>query len=178
MNTSRIAALTELARLLRVLKGMPLMRLLFGLCLSMVALPASAQQYRSLAWSTIENRRGASVDFPEGLFTKEASTDKNKMAFSTEDGRGRFELFSIANTRRESPAQFARRADSGRDRLDYKRISGNFIAVSTIQNSRIPYRRCNFNGGMIHCVDLRYPAAEKRAWDDTVTRVSLSLRPL
>jgi hypothetical protein len=30
---------------------------------------------------------------------------------------------------------------------------------------------------MIHCVDLRYPRGEKRAWDRIVTRISLSLRP-
>jgi hypothetical protein len=30
---------------------------------------------------------------------------------------------------------------------------------------------------MIHCIDLRYPAAQERSWDSTVTRISLSLRP-
>jgi hypothetical protein len=31
---------------------------------------------------------------------------------------------------------------------------------------------------MIHCIDLRYPVGQKRAWDGVVTRISLSLRPL
>ena len=100
------------------------------------------------------------------------------IAFTTRDGHSRFELFSLPNTRGESPAQFARRADNKRDKLDYKRVTRNFIAASTIQNGRVLYRRCNFSRGMIHCIDLRYPAAEERAWDNTVTRISLSLRPL
>jgi hypothetical protein len=32
--------------------------------------------------------------------------------------------------------------------------------------------------GAIHCLDLVYPQAEKRAWDGVVTRISRSLRPL
>jgi hypothetical protein len=42
----------------------------------------------------------------------------------------------------------------------------------------IYYSRCNFGGAAIHCFDLAYPQAEKRAWDAIVTRISLSLRPL
>jgi hypothetical protein len=32
--------------------------------------------------------------------------------------------------------------------------------------------------GAIHCIDLVYPQAQRRAWDDVVTRISRSLRPL
>ena len=157
---------------------MRVMRILLPLCLTAVACGANAQPSGDLGWSTLENRSGASVDFPGGLFTKEVSADAGKMlAFTTADGRSRFELFTIPNSRRESPAQFARRADNRRDKLDYKRVTRNFIAASTIQNGRVLYRRCNFSRGMIHCIDLRYPAAEERAWDNTVTRISLSLRP-
>jgi hypothetical protein len=158
-------------------RAMPLLRLFLMLLLVTDILPASAQPFRDLGWSELANRRGATVDFPGGLFMREVSGDDRRLAFSTADGASRFELFSIENGRRESPAQFARRTDKGRERLDYKRVTGNFIAASTIQHGRILYRRCNFNRGMIHCVDVRYPAAEKRAWDDVVTRISLSLRP-
>jgi len=151
---------------------------LVALCLTAIGWAATAQPVDNLGWSNLKNHHGASVDFPGGLFTKRASADAGKMiAFTTEDGLSRFELFSLPNTRRESPAQFARRADSGRERLDYKRITGNFIAASTIKSKRVLYRRCNFSGGMIHCIDLRYPAAQERTWDTTVTRISLSLRP-
>jgi len=153
------------------------MRIFLAVCLTAIAFPASAQLTRDLGWSSLENRYGASVDFPGGLFTKEVSDVGPMKAFTTADGRSRFELFSIPNSRHESPAQFARRADNRREKLDYKRITRSFIAASTIQNGRVLYRRCNFSRGMIHCIDVRYPAVEERAWDQTVTRISLSLRP-
>ena len=148
---------------------MSLLRMFLALSLVAIVLPANAQPTGELGWSTLENRHGASVDFPGGLFTREVSTDSGKLiAFTTADGRSRFELFSIPNTRGELPAQFARRADSRREKLDYKRITRNFIAASTIKNGRVLYRRCNFSRGLIHCIDVRYPAAEERAWDNTV----------
>src|SRR5690242_14598867 len=157
--------------------GWMLPRVLTILCFVTIAFPGSAQPSGDLGWSSLANRRGASVDFPGGLFTKQVAADDRLTAFTTEDGRSRFELFSIPNSLHESPIQFARRAANRRERLDYKRITGNFIAASTIQNGRVLYRRCNFSRGMIHCIDLRYPASEERAWDTTVTRISLSLRP-
>ena len=124
------------------------MRFLLAVCFTTVAWPVGAQPTGDLGWSTLVNRRGASVDFPGALFTKEVEADPDKlMAFSTVVGRSRFELFSIPNTRSESPAQFARRADSGRDSLHYKRIAGNFIAASMIRSGRTLYRRCNLVGG-------------------------------
>ena len=159
------------------LTGMPLKRVLLALFLSTIGLPVGAQPSGELGWSVLQNRRGASVDFPGTLFTKEVSADDRLLAFTTEDGRSRFELFSIPNRHGESPAQFVRRQGNRSDRLDYKRVAANFIAASTIQNGRVLYRRCNFSRGMIHCIDLRYPADEERAWDNAVTRISLSLRP-
>jgi hypothetical protein len=156
---------------------MPRLVLLLGLFISTIGLPAGAQPSRDLGWSELANRRGATVDFPGGLFTRQVAADPGRISFSTADGVSRFELFSIENIRHETPAQFVRRADNGRERLDYKRITRNFIAASTIRNGRTLYRRCNFSRGMIHCVDVRYPAVEERAWDDIVTRISLSLRP-
>jgi hypothetical protein len=152
-------------------------QVLFALCVLIVAGPVNAQPSGDLGWSVLANRRGASVDFPGALLTKQVSADDRRIAFTTADGQSQFELFSIPNSRGESPALFARRAAKKGESLDYKRVTKNFIAASTIQNGRVLYRRCNFSGGMIHCIDLRYPASEERAWDNPVTRISLSLRP-
>ena len=40
---------------------------------------------------------------------------------------------------------------------------------------KVWYDRCNFSRGLVHCVLINYPAREERAWDDIVTRISLSL---
>jgi hypothetical protein len=159
------------------LKDMSLFPRLLVVWVTLVALPVSAQPSDELGWSRIKTREGASVDFPGFLFTKQVSTDEQTIRYTTADGRGIFSLFSIPNTRHESPAQFVRHADKGADKFDYKRVTSKFLAASTIRNSQVIYRRCNFAGDMIHCVDMRYPYAETRAWDAAVTRVSLSLRP-
>jgi hypothetical protein len=73
--------------------------------------------------------------------------------------------------------QFARRALRSGLRAGH----ATFFAISSTQQGLIFYSRCNFStdaGGAIHCLDLVYPQAEKRAWDDVVTRISRSLRPL
>jgi hypothetical protein len=158
--------------------GMPPMRAILVLCLSVIALPGAAQPAASGRWVTLTNEAGARVEYPPALFRDERSSASNRQSFTTEDGRGRFEFFSIPNTHRETPGQFVRRAERKGERLTYNRVTGKFVAASTIREGRILYRRCNFNGDMIHCIDLRYPAGQKRAWDGVVTRISLSLRPL
>jgi hypothetical protein len=65
--------------------------------------------------------------------------------------------------------------------LQYQRITRSFFAISMEREGTILYSRCNFSRSVrraIHCFDLVYPQAEKRAWDPVVTRISLSLRPL
>ena len=98
---------------------------------------------------------------------------------ATPEGRARLHVFTVRNERGESPAQFlARVFPRDRGRLTYERVARGFFAVSQpAEGARILYRRCNFAGALIHCVDLQYPLAEKRAWDGIVTRISLSLRP-
>ena len=87
-------------------------------------------------------------------------------------------MFTLANERHASPAEFVRRAVADkRERLSYKRVANRFLVFSAAEGDLILYRRCNFAGGAIHCLDVRYPRAEKRAWDGPVTRMSLTLAP-
>jgi hypothetical protein len=57
----------------------------------------------------------------------------------------------------------------------YKRVTPNFFIVSSIRNDRIWYDRCNRSAGFMNCVMINYPVAEKRRWDDVVTRISHTL---
>jgi hypothetical protein len=60
-------------------------------------------------------------------------------------------------------------------------VTRSFFAISAVYEGVIYYSRCNFSRrseDTIHCFDLKYPASEKRAWDDIVTRISRSLEPL
>ena len=104
-------------------------------------------------------------------------TPKGRM-LKTPDGRAHLHVFSVRNERGERPAQFlARVFPRDRTRLSYDRVARNFFAVSQPSAALILYRRCNFVRADIHCVDLQYPRADKRAFDGIVTRISLSLRP-
>ena len=54
-------------------------------------------------------------------------------------------------------------------------VTPRFFAVSSYKGDKVWYDRCNFSRGLVHCVLINYPAREERAWDDIVTRISLSL---
>lgn len=131
-------------------------------------------------WTTYRSDSGTTVPFPANLFTVRAGegTPRGEV-FTSSDGRARLHIFTIANERSESPAQFIRRVIvDDRRKLTYERVTRDFFVFSAPEDDHILYRRCNFaRDRMIHCVDLRYPRGEKRAFDGIVTRMSLSLRP-
>ena len=130
-------------------------------------------------WTTFQDERGTAVRYPRGIFAVESRDDSSGRVFTTVDGRARLQIQALRNERNESPARYLKRVFTrNRERLSYDRVADNFFAVSVAHEGRILYRRCNFpDTGRIHCIELQYPRGEKRAWDDVVTRISLSLRP-
>ena len=162
----------------RALTGMlrPSLRLLLLPLIGFAPLPALAQP--GGGWGTLQHD-GAMVQVPRDVFPNDAGAGSPPgRLLATPDGRAKLHLFTIRNDRGENPAQFLRRVfPRDRGRLSYDRVTHNFFAVSQPSRERILYRRCNFVGAVIHCVDLQYPRGEKRAWDRIVTRASLSLRP-
>lgn len=63
-----------------------------------------------------------------------------------------------------------------RQDVQYKRVTPRFFAVSSYKGDKVWYDRCNFSAQLVHCVLINYPAEEEHAWDDVVTRISLSLK--
>jgi hypothetical protein len=130
-------------------------------------------------WATFADGRGTSVDYPREIFSQPTGEGQPPgPTLGSPDGRARLHVFTLANEQRASPAAFIRRAvaDTG-EHLSYKRVSNRFFVFSDARDDLILYRRCNFVAAAIHCVDIRYPRGEKRAWDARVTRMSFSLRP-
>jgi hypothetical protein len=142
--------------------------------LSMASVAAASDR----AWTNFANDLGTSVQYPRYVFQVGKGNGRERL-FTTADGRAQLRIYAIRNERGESPTRYLKRMFvKGRDRLTYDRVASNFFAISAPDRGRVLYRRCNFsNAGIIHCIDLRYPAREKRAWDAVVTRISLSLRP-
>lgn len=147
----------------------------FGLVLATLAgSTATAQPTRWTHYSIPET--GASVDFPSGIFTEQAGKpDGFGQRFKTADGRANMTIQSALNVDHDSPASFLAKKNPP-SRIQYKRVTSRFFAVSSYKGNDVWYDRCNFGGRYVHCVLINYPAAEEHDWDGIVTRISLSLK--
>jgi hypothetical protein len=152
--------------------------LLAASCLAMTSCPAHAQR----SWVEYRDGRGTRVEYPQDIFSIQAGAEGGGQVLTTRDGRARLHMFSMENPKALAPREFMRsHFPASRSTLTYDRVARNFFAVSTRREGMIVYLRCNFSsarGGTLHCVDIRYPQDEKRAWDAIVTRISRSVRPL
>jgi len=148
----------------------------FSAAIAAVCLLCSAAQAE---WASFSDSRGTSVQYPREVFSVAAgSGEPPGPMLQSADGRARLHVFTLDNERRASPAAFiARAVTDQRQRLSYRRVTNRFFVFSAAEGGLILYRRCNFVRAAIHCFDVRYPRAEKRAWDGPVTRMSFSLSP-
>jgi hypothetical protein len=132
-------------------------------------------------WRPYRDRElGVSLDFPAHLFPAAPVQDKRRTVFASPDGRARISVFALPNEASETPRRYLRRiANFDGANFSYIRTTAGFFVASGTSGGMIFYRRCNFSQSAdrrIGCVQLDYPQREKRAWDDTVSRVSRSLR--
>jgi hypothetical protein len=121
-------------------------------------------------------KTGAAVEIPMAVFSEDAGLPESGLGrrFYTRDRRADLTVQSIPNPANDSPAAFLEKQRPPSD-VVYKRVTPNFFVVSSFRNGRIFYDRCNRSGDYMNCVLLNYPAAEKQAWDEIVTRISYSL---
>ena len=119
---------------------------------------------------------GLSVDLPVSIFTEDGGPPEGTegRTFFTRDHRADLTVKSVPNPENDSPAAFLAKMQPPSD-IQYKRVTQNFFAVSSIRNGRTWYNRCNRARGFMNCILMNYPAAEDRQWDAIVTRISLSL---
>jgi len=137
---------------------------------------ASAAPAQADNWTTYRiPESGTSVEIPTSVFTEQTGKpDGYGQQFRTSDGAADLTVQAVPRQQGTSPAAFlaAKQPPSG---IVYKRIATDFFVVSSIKRDKIWYDRCNFTSRYVHCVLINYPAAEKRRWDDVVTRISHSL---
>lgn len=152
---------------------MKAMMMALALALTASTSTVSAQPVR---WTRyIIPQTGTSVDFPSSIFTEEGGRpDGYGQRFRTADGRAQLTIEAAPNVANDSPAAFLskRHPPSG---IQYKRVTPRFFAISSYKGDKVWYDRCNFSERLVHCVLINYPAEEEHAWDDVVTRMSLSL---
>jgi len=140
---------------------------------------------RDVKWTVfVELKYGTRLDVPSAVFaTPDGPTDRGVgRQFKTPDGRASLAVYSQSNDARDTPASYLRKnLQSSRAALDYQRVTPEFFAIAAVMRGSIYYSRCNFSHSAaraIHCFDLKYPVQERQSWDDIVTRMSRSLRPL
>jgi hypothetical protein len=131
-----------------------------------------------LEWSVLTDAFGTRVDYPAGIFKPPRGSGR---VLESADGEARLMVYVEENEAHLTPASFVRtNLTTPTSQIDYRRITDRFFAVSGVHGGRIFYSRCNFpdgRNGALHCIFLSYKSSEKEAWDDIVTRISLSLRP-
>ena len=148
--------------------------------------PAVAQHDRLAVkdWQVfVEPQSGTRVDYPADIFSHSAGQSERGIGerFRTADGDAILQVYSLPNDPQFTPDGFLRaNLQTPRTELEYQRVTPSFFAISNVRDGVIYYSRCNFIRGraLISCIDLKYPEPQKRAWDDVVTRISRSLRPL
>ena len=88
------------------------------------------------------------MQYPREVFSVAAgSGEPPGPMLQSADGRARLHVFTLANERRASPAEFIRRAVTDqRQRLSYRRVTNRFLVFSAAEGDLILYRRCNFVG--------------------------------
>ena len=145
-------------------------------CIALGAVPLTAVA-APLEWRryTIPES-GLSVDIPVSIFAEDGGATEGAIGrqLRTRDRRADLTVKSVPNPGNDSPAVFLQKMQPP-DRIQYRRVTSSFFAVSSIRNGRTWYNRCNRSKGFMNCVLINYPAAEDRQWDDVVTRISLSL---
>jgi hypothetical protein len=155
------------------LTRMPWRGLRLAFVLSLVSSSAGAA---GLEWQRYSiHATGLTVDVPTAIFEDAGPTEGTAgRQFFTKDRRADLTVKSVPNPDNDSPAAFLNKMQPPA-RMQYRRVTPAFFAVSSIRNGRTWYNRCNRANGFMNCVLINYPAAEERQWDAVVTRISLSL---
>jgi hypothetical protein len=143
-----------------------------ALALTASASTVSAQPVRWTRYTIPQT--GTSVDFPSSIFTEGGRPDGYGERFRTADGRADLTIQAAPNVANDSPAAFLAKKHPP-SRIQYKRVTPRFFAISSYKGDKVWYDRCNFSERLVHCMLINYPAEEEHAWDDVVTRMSLSL---
>jgi len=138
--------------------------------------PVDAQERAS--WRQYVGDSGTKVAFPVSHFPKDEGPTEHGSGrqFRSTNGSAQLSIYSLPNLAGERPAGYLRNhLKVSPTTVKYQRVTPRFFVLSSVKDGFIYYSRCNF-ARRIHCIYMTYPAEEKPAWDDIVTRVSNSLR--
>jgi hypothetical protein len=172
-------------------KRLAMHRLICTACIRIGVLPAilavafaaltPAASHAQATWLTYTNVRFAfAVDYPADLFPSYVESDNSDGATFNAAGEGiEFRAFGFWNNDHQRPVALLKDRTEGKT-LDYSAVKRDYFVASGKQEGRdgaaVFYDRCNLAGERVICVNLVYPAADKKKWDAIVQRLTRSLR--
>jgi hypothetical protein len=162
-------------------EGLPPMRC--GICALALAelaiffgLPASAQD---LMWRVYDDaEHGCELEYPATIFSADAARPDQPRRFSSSDENVYFRILGTVNSAGWTPAEIKRKylGASMPGKVVYERTKAEFLVLSGYRNGNIFYTKVVVSDDRrVACIlDLTYPRAMKRKFDDIVTRMSRS----
>jgi hypothetical protein len=157
----------------------------FGLLPAVLAVALAAltpaASHAQAKWLTYTNVRFAfAVDYPADAFPSYVESDNSDGATFNATGEDvEFRAFGFWNNDHQRPRALLKERTAGKT-LSYSAVKRDYFVASGRQQGRdgaaIFYDRCNLAGERVICVNLVYPAAQKKKWDAIVSRVTRSLR--
>lgn len=154
-----------------------------GLSIALVALLvlAGSAKARADSWATYVNDRfGATAAYPDRFSVRaDPPANSDGQRFFTADRRASLAIFGFFNGERETPNQIMESRKHAGTRYSLAQAGSGAFTLSGQHGDRITYERCirsRRDTDIYVCVDLDYPAAERKAFDPIVRRVAGSLR--
>jgi hypothetical protein len=120
------------------------------------------------------------LDYPAGLFRRQAVPQGKPRLFSSRDGHAYFRIQGMENADRWSPQKIKEKylsADIPGD-VSYDRTRSDFVVLSGHRGANIFYTKVAVSSDRLSaCIlEITYPRKKKGALDRIVTRMSRSLR--
>ena len=141
--------------------------------------PAAAQD-----WTEYRNDRyGFTFRYPSDVFAPDRGSEAGDgQAFVARDGDAQLLVGALHNETGYTPAAYQNYVarTSYRDfQLDYRRISGNWFALSGEGKGKVFYEKVMFTcgGRLINSFALIYPSEQRHVFDPIVERIENTFRP-
>jgi hypothetical protein len=151
-------------------------------CSTTVSL-AQAQLGNTPQWLEYRNERyGLYLRYPPGIFQPERTSEAGDgEVLVSRDGSARLLVGALVNSDRQSVAAYQERIarDSYADyRVTYRKISGNWLALSGEGNGKAFYEKVIFtcNGWLINSFAMIYPTDQSEVFDRVVEGIEKSFR--
>lgn len=125
----------------------------------------------------VNPRFGTTITFNDAVFTAMQPEPDNGdgASWHAADG-GRLLVWGQNNVLDFTPQTLADDIAGGLDQMTYRKVGSRWMVVSGFDDGEIVYHRAEFGGrGVIHSMEMRYPANRAQHYDRLATRIADSL---